>query len=63
LLLIDDARSWEKFANKVCSLEVITDDNQPFQRTLLNTNFKEAIAKSPLASAAIIRIADNWVSR
>jgi hypothetical protein len=60
LLFIDDARSWERFADEICSFRVITDDNQPFQRTLLNINIQE-ITKSPLASAAIIRIADNWV--
>jgi hypothetical protein len=63
LLLIDDARSWERFADEICSFRVITDDNQPFQRTLFNTNIQEAIAKSPLASTAVIRIADNWVSK
>ncbi len=62
LFFIDDARSWERFADEICSLEVITDDNQPFQRTLLNTNIQE-ITESPLASAAIIRIADYWVSK
>ncbi len=62
LFFIDDPRSWERFADEICSKAMITDDNQPFQQTLLNTNFQEAIAKSPLASAAIIRIADYWVS-
>jgi hypothetical protein len=63
LLLIDDARSWKSFADEICSFEVIADDNQPFQRTLLNTNIQEDIAKSPLASTAFVRIADNWVSK
>jgi hypothetical protein len=64
LLLIDDALSWERFADEICSSQVIADDNQPFQLTLLNNaNIQEAIVKSPLASAAFIRIADNWISR
>jgi hypothetical protein len=60
LLFIDDARSWERFADGICSFQVIADHNQPFQRTLLNANIQETIAKSPLASAAFIRVADHW---
>jgi hypothetical protein len=62
LFFIDDARSWERFADEICSKAMITDDNQPFQQTLLNTNIVE-ITKSPFASDAIIRIADYWVSK
>jgi hypothetical protein len=61
LLFIDDAHSWERFADENCSQAIMTTTNhKPFQRTLLTTNFQEAIAKSQLASAAFIRIADHW---
>jgi hypothetical protein len=62
LFFIDDPRSWERFADEICSKAMITDDDQPFLRTLLNINIQE-ITESPLASAAIIRIADYWVSK